>query len=86
MEGIDLKLKTIDTASMRLSSIHTISFLLTLALLAGCVRVKTEPIRVEPIYIEITVNHRVQQELENVFAEIDKASETMIYEPLESKE
>jgi hypothetical protein len=54
-------------------------------LLAGCVHVKTDPIRIEPIYIEITINHRVQQELEDVFAEIDRASATMDYKPLESE-
>lgn len=49
----------------------------------GCVSVRTEPIRVEPIYIEITINHRVQEELDSLFAGIDQASETMDYEPLE---
>ncbi len=43
---------------------------------AGCVQVKTEPIKIEPIYIEITVNHKVQKELDDVFAVIDAASET----------
>mgnify|MGYP005849761453 CR=1 FL=1 len=59
-----------------------ISFLLLL-LSSGCVRVRTEPIRIEPIYIEITINHRVQEELDSLFAGIDQASETMDYEPLE---
>lgn len=54
-----------------------------LALSGGCVRVQTDPIRIEPIYIEITVNHRVQQELDNLFAELDQASETAEYVPLE---
>lgn len=53
--------------------------------LAGCVQVKTEPIRIEPIYIEITVNHRVQKELDDVFADIDAASETANFGPGESK-
>lgn len=56
------------------------------AVAAGCVRVKTEPIRIEPIYIEITVNHRIQEELDSFFAEIDKASETTTYTPLDSTE
>lgn len=51
--------------------------------LAGCVQVKTEPIKVEPIYIEITVNHRIQQELDSYFREIDQMSETSRYEPLD---
>ena len=53
---------------------------------AACVRVKTEPIRIEPIYIEVTINHRVQEELDDLFAEIDQASETTNYAPLESTE
>ena len=57
----------------------------SLALLGGCVHVKTEPIRIEPIYIEITINHRVQKELEDLFADIDRASATMDYTPLESE-
>lgn len=56
---------------------------LLLILSTGCVRVQTEPIRVEPIYIEITINHRVQEELDSLFAGIDQASETTDYEPLE---
>jgi hypothetical protein len=54
-----------------------------LLVLAGCVQVKTEPIKVEPIYIEITVNHRVQEELDSYFREIDQLSETSRYEPLD---
>jgi hypothetical protein len=50
---------------------------------AGCLHVKTDPIKVEPIYIEITVNHRIQQELDDFFSEIDQASSTTEYEPLE---
>ena len=48
---------------------------------SGCVNVKTEPIRIEPIYIEITVNHKIQKELDNVFADIDAASETADFNP-----
>lgn len=51
--------------------------------LGGCVQVKTDPIRIEPIYIEITINHRIQRELEDIFGEIDKESETVGYRPLE---
>lgn len=51
--------------------------------LGGCVQVKTDPIRIEPIYIEITINHRIQRELEDIFGEIDKESETVEYRPLE---
>lgn len=58
---------------------------LLVVILCGCVRVQTEPIRIEPIYIEITINHQVQKELDKYFAEIDKADETMNYIPLESE-
>ena len=54
-------------------------------ILAGCVQVKTEPIKIEPIYIEITVNHKVQKELDDVFADIDAASQTADFMPGESK-
>ncbi|MFP4282754.1 MAG: hypothetical protein ACOC3I_03190 [Verrucomicrobiota bacterium] len=57
-----------------------------LAALAGCVHVKSDPIRVEPIYIEITINHRVQEELDDIFSEIDQASTTTEYAPLETLE
>jgi hypothetical protein len=52
----------------------------------ACVQVKTEPIRIEPIYIEITVNHRVQKELDDLFADIDKASETADFVPVSDTE
>lgn len=58
--------------------------LAVLPVLTGCVQVKTEPIRIEPIYIEITVNHRIQKELDSFFADIDRASETTTYAPLEN--
>lgn len=51
-------------------------------LVPACVQVKTEPIKIEPIYIEITVNHRVQKELDDVFAAIDQASATADYAPV----
>ena len=60
-----------------------LGLLLILAALAGCVQVKTEPIKIEPIYIEITINHRVQKELDDLFADIDRASETADYVPIE---
>ncbi|MEX0324174.1 MAG: hypothetical protein AB3N63_18595 [Puniceicoccaceae bacterium] len=56
------------------------------AAFTSCVQVKTEPIRIEPIYIEITVNHRVQKELDDLFGDIDRASETADFEPLEDTE
>ena len=58
------------------------ALLVLLPVLAACVQVKTEPIKIEPIYIEITVNHRVQKELDDVFAAIDQASATADYKPL----
>jgi hypothetical protein len=48
-----------------------------LAVLTGCVRVKTEPIRVEPIEITMNVNLRVAQELTSFFDELDARSTVM---------
>jgi len=62
-----------------------LAFLATGLAFSGCVNVKTEPIRIEPIYIEITINHRVQRELDDIFAEIDQASETADYVPVEEE-
>jgi len=43
----------------------------------GCIRVKTDPIRVEPIHITMDVNVRISRELENFFGDLDAMSETM---------
>lgn len=51
--------------------------------IGGCIHIKTDPIKIEPISIEITVNHRIQRELDEFFADIDRASETVEYKPLE---
>jgi hypothetical protein len=66
--------------------ICALSFLGIPMVFTSCVQVKTEPIRIEPIYIEITVNHRVQKELDDLFEDIDRASETADFVPLEDKE
>lgn len=50
---------------------------------SGCVKVSTEPIRIEPVYIEITINHKVQKELDDLFAELDQASQAAEYVPYE---
>ena len=52
--------------------------------LTGCVRVKTEPIRVEPIEITMNVNLRVVQELTNFFDELDARSTVMTPLPPEN--
>jgi len=49
------------------------------AALAGCIRLKTEPIRVEPIQITMDVNLRIMKELDNFFGDLDAASEAMEY-------
>ncbi len=61
----------------------SLGMVVVMGILAGCVQVKTEPIKIEPIYIEITINHRVQKELDDLFADIDRASETADYKPIE---
>ncbi|MDP0500998.1 MAG: hypothetical protein Q7P63_12965 [Verrucomicrobiota bacterium JB022] len=53
-----------------------------LALSAGCIHVKTDPIKIEPIYVEVTINYEIQRELDDIFGEIDAASTTTDYEPL----
>jgi hypothetical protein len=45
--------------------------------LTGCVRLKTEPIRVEPIEITMNINVRVVQELTDFFDELDAQSTVM---------
>lgn len=57
--------------------------LLALGLCAGCVRVRVDPIQVEPIYIEVTINHRIQRDLDDFFADLDRESESMEYKPLD---
>lgn len=49
--------------------------------LTGCIRVKTEPIRVEPIQITMDVNLRVIKELDSFFGDLDAASKVMEYNP-----
>lgn len=43
----------------------------------GCVRIKPDPVRVEPIHITVDVNLRVQRELANVFDDIDAQDPTI---------
>ena len=49
-----------------------------IAALTGCINVKTHS-TIEPIYMTLDVNLKVQlqEELENVFADIDAASEAI---------
>jgi hypothetical protein len=51
--------------------------LLPLAALTGCLHVKTDPIRVEPIEINMNVNVRVAQELDSFFGDLDAESQVM---------
>ena len=66
-----------------LNRLTALSLVTLLGLSPACVQVKTDPIKIEPIYIEITINHRVQKELDDLFADIDKASETADYAPIQ---
>ena len=54
-----------------------LSLLSLMVALTGCVRLKTEPIRVEPIEITMNVNLRVVQEVTNFFDELDARSTVM---------
>jgi hypothetical protein len=42
--------------------------------LTGCVKLRTEPIRVEPIVITMNVNLRIVQELNDFFDDLDAQS------------
>jgi hypothetical protein len=43
-----------------------------LATSAGCLRIKSDPVKVEPIRITIDVNLKVQRDLEEFFGELDE--------------
>jgi len=45
--------------------------------LTGCVTVKTDPIRVEPIEITMNVNLRIARALDEFFGDLDAASPLM---------
>lgn len=47
------------------------------ALLTGCLHVKTDPIRVEPIEITMNVNVRIARELDDFFGDLDAESAVM---------
>ncbi|MCB1127132.1 MAG: hypothetical protein KDM81_11580 [Verrucomicrobiae bacterium] len=51
--------------------------------LTGCVNVKTEPIRVEPIEITMNVNLRIARELDDFFTDLDTESKVMEVAPTE---
>ena len=62
----------------------TLPLLSLMVALTGCVRLKTEPIRVEPIEITMNVNLRVVQEVTNFFDELDARSTVMAPLPSEN--
>jgi PBP1b-binding outer membrane lipoprotein LpoB len=53
--------------------------------LTGCVKLRTEPIRVEPIVITMNVNLRIVQELNEFFDELD-AQSTVLNPPIHETE
>ncbi len=50
--------------------------LLALSVLSGCFTIRTEH-EVKPIHITVDVNLKVQRELDDVFSDLDAASETL---------
>ncbi len=66
-----------------LCGMRIIVLVLAAGLLSGCLRVRVDPIQIEPIYIEVTINHRIQRDLEDFFADLDRESAAMDYKPLE---
>lgn len=55
------------------------------ALLAGCVSVRTEPIEVKPIHITVDVNVKVERALEDFFGDLDAQSKTLATPKPETK-
>lgn len=47
----------------------------TILLGGGCIRIKSDPIRIEPIRIDVYIN--VERDLDELFFELDRQSETM---------
>lgn len=54
-----------------------LALLMFQVLLTGCVHVKTDPIRIEPIEITMNVNLRIAKELDSFFADLDAQSAVM---------
>ena len=52
-------------------------FLVPLIVLAGCVKVSTEPIEVKPIHITMDVNVKVERALDDFFGDLDRKSATL---------
>ena len=52
-------------------------FAVLLAVVSGCARVKVEPIKVEPIEINLNVRMTVQQELNDFFGDLDEKEQTL---------
>ena len=59
------------------------SVVMPLVALTGCLHVKTDPIRVEPIEITMNVNLRIAQELDDFFGDLDAESQVMEEAPAE---
>ena len=64
----------------------TLPLLALTVALTGCVRLKTEPIRVEPIEITMNVNLRVEQAVTDFFEELDARSAVMTPLPTDNPE
>ena len=62
---------------MRAILVLPMLLLLSPVLMTGCVHVKTEPIRIEPIEITMNVNLRIARELDDFFGDLDAESAVM---------
>ena len=58
---------------------NAIAMLVLLIPLMGCVRIRTEPVKVEPIEITMNVNVRIARELDEFFGDLDAESELLEY-------
>jgi hypothetical protein len=57
--------------------ISATAILASLLVGSGCIRIKSDPVRVEPIHVTVDVNIRVQKELDNFFDDLDSADSTI---------
>jgi hypothetical protein len=50
----------------------------------GCIRIKSDPVEVKPIYITVDVNLKVERELEDFFDDLDAKDPTITEEESET--
>ena len=68
--------------------LHTLFAAISILFVVGCTQHKVEvaPVKVEPIYIKIDVNVKVDRALDDFFGDIDEAEEELQSETSSSQE